>query len=67
MDIHKKITITLSADDVKEIIAKYLTESGYNVEPKDVMFHVCNETKGYGRGEYTVPCFQNCTAVVKGD
>lgn len=40
MNIRKNITINLSDDEVKQIIAKYLRKEGYNVTIKDVNFSV---------------------------
>lgn len=67
MELKKKITITLSENDVKEIVAEYLTSNGYRVDSDDVFLNVERTTKGYGMGEYEVTRFKDCTAVVKGD
>ena len=40
MNIRKNITINLSDDEVKQIIAKYLRKEEYNVTVKDVNFSV---------------------------
>ena len=47
MNIKKNITIRLSGDDVKEIIADYLKKEGYSVEAKDVRLTVGSRTVGY--------------------
>ena len=67
MDINKKITITLSENDVKEIVAEYLTSNGYRVDSDDVSLNVIRTTVGYGMAEHEVVRFKDCTAVVKGD
>lgn len=67
MDVEKKITITLSENDVKEIVSKYLTNSGYDVPPENVKLVVSNKWVGYGMSEHQQPYFKECTAVVRGD
>ena len=67
MDISKKVTITLSENDVKEIVAEYLTHKGYRVDPDNVTLNVGTTTRGYGMGEYETTYFKDCTAVVKGE
>lgn len=48
MNIKKNITINLSEDDVKEIIAEYCNENGYKVKPEDVVLSVNRRCVGYG-------------------
>lgn len=67
MNIQKKITITLSPSDVKKIIAKYLTGEGYDVTTDDVTLHIGTRWEGFGRSEYQVHYFKECTAVMKGE
>lgn len=67
MNIEQKITIILSENDVKEIVAEYLTNKSYKVKPKDVKLVVENEWVGYGIEERREPRFKQCTAVVKGE
>lgn len=67
MNIQKKITVSLSESDVKEIVAEYLTKAGYKVIPSDVTISVGNKWVGYGKDEHQVPYFKECTAVVKGE
>ena len=66
MNIDKKITIRLSEEDVKNIIAQYLTKEGYPVSPDEVSFNVGSKWVGYGYNETRVEYFKDCTAVVKG-
>ena len=67
MNIKKKITISLSEADVKEIVAEYLTKEGYKVIPSDVKLEVGTKWVGYGKDEHQEPYFKECTAVVKGE
>lgn len=67
MNIEKKVTITLSETDVKDIIAAYLLCQGYQVSPDNVELVVSNKWVGYGRDEHQVPYFKECTAKVTGD
>ena len=65
MNIENKITITLSENDVKEIVAEYLTEKGYKVTPANVTLSVGSTWVGYGMDEHLEACFEECVAVVK--
>lgn len=65
MNIESKITITLTENDVKEIVAEYLTKKGYKVVPANVTLSVGSEWVGYGMDEHMEARFKNCIAVVK--
>lgn len=65
MKIMKDITINLSEDDVKEIIADYITQNGYKATSKDVKFSVGERYEGYGCGEYIVHYFEGATVRIK--
>ena len=52
MEIKKNITIELSENDVKEIIASYLKNEGYVVTSDNVNLSVGSRIKGFGMGEY---------------
>ena len=67
MNITKKITISLSEYDVKEIIAEYLTKEGYKVNPSGVNLVFGTKWVGYGMDEHQETYFKECTAVVKGE
>lgn len=67
MKFNKKLTITLSETDVKEIVADYLVQHGFKVTTDDVQLIVENRYYGYGMGEYQAPCFKECSVTVKGD
>ena len=58
MEIKKNITIELSENDVKEIIADYLKREGYRVTAEDVSLSVGSRIEGYGMGEYEVNYFK---------
>lgn len=67
MNIENKITVTIAENELKKIVAEYLTEHGsFKFEPENVTLHVESTTKGYGMGEYQVTRFKECTAVTKG-
>ena len=57
MEIKKNITIKLSENDVKEIIADFLKRDGYNVTVDDVSFSVGTRCEGFGTAEHYVSCF----------
>ena len=65
MNIENKITITLTENDVKEIVAEYLTHKGYKVASDNVTLSVGNEWVGYGMDEHQEPRFKGCIAVLK--
>ena len=67
MKITKKLTISLSEHDVKEIIADYIVSQGFKVTTDDVKLVVGNEWKGYGLGEYQTAYFKECTVNVRGE
>lgn len=67
MDIENKITVTIAENELKEIIAEYLTEHGsFKFEPENITLHVESKLVGYGKAEHQVVCFKECTAVTKG-
>lgn len=61
MEAMFNITINLSPDDVKQIIAEYLTKKGYVVKSNGIEFKVGEECRGYGMGEYYVTEFLGCS------
>lgn len=65
MNIENKITITLTENDVKEIVAEYLTKKGYKVTTDNVTLSVGIDWVGYGMDEHQVARFKECVAVVK--
>lgn len=67
MEFVKNITIELSDNDVKEIIALYIRESlPYDgVEAKDVTIKVANECRGYGMDEHQEACFKGASVICK--
>ena len=67
MQIKKKLTISLTESDVKEIIADYVIQQGFKATKDDVNLVVGNEWHGYGMGEYQSPVFKECTVNVKGE
>jgi hypothetical protein len=67
LDIENKITVTIAENELKEIIAEYLTEHGsFKFDPKNVTLHVGTKLVGYGMAEHQVTYFKECTAVTKG-
>lgn len=57
MEIKKNITIKLSENDVKEIIADFLKRDGYNVTIDDISLSVGSRCEGFGAAEHYVSCF----------
>ena len=58
MKIEKNITINFSEEEVKEIIADYLSKKGYEVTPDDVQLSVGSRTKNWGTSEYELIYFK---------
>lgn len=67
MNIQNEITVTITENQLKEIIAEYLTEHGsYEFEPQNVTFNVGIEWPADSFGENPVIRYVDCTAVTKG-
>lgn len=66
MKFNKKLTISLTEQDVKEIVADYIVSQGFKVTPEDVTLVVENKWFGYGMGEQHVAVFKECSVTVKG-
>jgi len=59
MKIETNVTINLSEDDVKKIIAEYICDNTeYQVTAKDVTISVGSRLEGYGRCENPVTYFK---------
>lgn len=67
MNINKNITINLSEDDVKEIIADYCNKNGYKAKPDDVTLSIGSHCVGYGSMEHDEWCFAGAKVKVKED
>lgn len=65
MNINKNITINLSEDDVKEIIADYCNKNGYKVKPDDVTLSIGSRCVGFGPGEHMKHYFAGAEVKVK--
>ena len=58
MEIKKSITINLSENDVKEIIADYLKREGCDVTVNDITLSIGSRCEGYGTAEHEVNYFK---------
>ena len=56
----RAVTVTLTPDEISELITRYLKEEGYEVT--NVEFKASTETRGYGYGEHEVTVFKGCSA-----
>ena len=66
MKLSKSMTIHLTENDVKEIIAEYIkTQKGYSITADDVTLKVGVECHGYGMAEHDVTVFKGCDVDVK--
>lgn len=66
MNINKNITINLSEDAVKGIIADYCNKNGYKVKPDDVTLSIDSRYVGFGPGEHMEHYFTGAKVRVKG-
>lgn len=60
MDIKKNITLSLSIDDIKNIITDYLKREGHDVNVEDITFVLGVKSEGYGLAEHDVIYFDRC-------
>ena len=60
MEVQRSITINLTEEEVKQIVAEHLNKEGYTVEAKDVQLEVGSHLEGYGTGEHSVNYFKGC-------
>ena len=61
MKLDKNITINLTEQDVKEIIAEKCRAEGYtNIKAENVTLEVGQELKGYGLMEHNEIVFKGC-------
>lgn len=70
LNLKDKITakVTLSEDDVREIVAEYLTKhSGFKFKPEDIHLVVDYQWRSLGENEYPRTYFKNCIAITKGE
>lgn len=66
MNISKNITIHLTEDDVKEIIAEHIkSRNGFSVTKDNVTLRVGTVCRGYGMAEHDVTVFKGCDVEVK--
>ena len=56
----RAVTVTLTPDELSELVTRYLKEEGYEVT--NVEFKAGVETRGYGPGEYSLTVFKGCSA-----
>ena len=66
MEINPTITISLSEDDLKNIVKKFIEETvGYDIT-MNISFNIGKKTVGYGMNEHPVEYFEGCTIQYKG-
>lgn len=68
MNIKKNITIHLSEDNLKSLIAEYLKEhENITVNSKDIKFKIGQRCCGFGAGEHIEKVFEGCDVNVMED
>lgn len=60
MEIKRTLTVHLSEEEVKQIIAEHITKEGYKTEAKDVSLKIGVRYEGYGPGEREISYFEGC-------
>lgn len=55
----RAVTVTLTPDEISELITRYLKEEGYEVTA--VEFKAGLETRGYGPSEHDAVVFRGCS------
>lgn len=55
----RAVTVTLTPEELSELITRYLKEEGYEVT--GVEFKAGLETRGYGYGEHDEVVFRGCS------
>lgn len=66
MNIKRTMTITLSKEEVQQIIKERLKQEGFIVDDKDISFDVATRERGTQRDSWTETVFEKCTVICKG-
>ena len=61
MKVIKKVTVELGEEELKLIVAEYMKNEGYNVEPQNVSFNLGTRCVGYFMDEHDQAYFKGCT------
>jgi hypothetical protein len=64
MDIKRSVSITITPDEIKQIITRSLKEEGYDIANCAISFNVKNECEGYGMMEHEVTRFRGATVEI---
>lgn len=64
MNIKENITISFDENDLKHIVAQYLTGKGYQCESKDVHFNLGTVCCGYGMHESEKTVLKGCNVKI---
>lgn len=67
MNINKKVTIYLSEENVKDIIAMYFKKEGYTLDINDVELVIDYRTVGYFKDERIEPYFKEAIIHTRDD
>lgn len=69
MEVKKSIVITLTENEVKQMVVDYLKGKGYLTEANNVKFVIDQKVESYyddeyGEEEYTTPYFKNVVVTI---
>lgn len=60
MKAKRNISIEISENELKEIVAKHVESKGYKVSSENVTFRVSRHLEGFGMTEHPVMSFDSC-------
>lgn len=66
MKIDERVTVTLTEDEVKDLVVAHLTANGYKVTAENVKFQVATRIVTSHGLDRKIPYFKECTINVKG-
>lgn len=66
MNIEKTITVNISEEELKKIVAEYVEkETKHKIDPENVKFPIGQRTEGDGWGEHYVHFLKGCVVTYK--
>ena len=63
MQVEKKVIVTMTENDVKQVVANYLESQGHKTQPNQIKFKISEkimEDDGLGGSYPHVFCFNGC-------
>ena len=66
MKIDERVTVSLTEDEVKDLVVAHLASKGYKVSPEKVKFQLATRIVTTHALERKIPYIKECTINVKG-